>query len=300
MKQSLKCPYLFINIPGERPFVMERSMYDSVTKDINIVETTLTKYDAGLWVYTVKHVTPLRNGRTVRGSFKFYNLMQTRLQSRFWKFRDEMIDWGKKCLDAKEKAEAPQPTKADRAITRLERELKKLSAHRPHHPLLPRQGMPWYRESADDVEHYPMHGTDDNTRAYWLNWHKQREDRRRIALIAGWLLRSNITSVMAYSLLKDSGFSVKKLSNLNAYERHMADGKYWSKLYLFASGLTPKRNYMDNTPNAEDFENHAKARLQFLEKSREIKSIETQIESIRALAKPPQPVTSAESEVNVA
>lgn len=319
MKNPPKCPYIFINIPGERAFVTERALYDSVTKGINIVETTLAKEDAvidkvsfgggyakqglvkDVWVYTIKHVTPSRNGRNIKGTVRLFNLQQTRCPNAKWKIRDEMIEWGQKCLAAREKAAAPQPTKNDKAIARLERELKKLYAHRPVHPLArSNRSWSWYREADDETEHYPLQGTIGSDRAYWLDWHKQREDRRRIAMIAGWLIRSNITSVMAYSLLKDAGFSVKKLSDLNTYERRTADGKYWSKLYLFASGLTPKREYMDNTPNAEDFENHAKARLEFLEKSREIKSIETQIESIRALAKPPQPAISAESEVNVA
>src|SRR5580658_6150793 len=87
-----RCPYLAINIPGERPFVVERKLYESATRGITIVDTTLAKETVGdhgeIWVLTVTHKT----GR-VRGRLRFYNLLQTQFATTYWMFKRDLADW---------------------------------------------------------------------------------------------------------------------------------------------------------------------------------------------------------------
>lgn len=267
-----RCPYLAINIPGERPFVVERKLYESAMRGVHITESSLAKQPRGdngneIWVLTIKH-----NGGKVRGTLRFYNLLQTTFAGNYEysRFKTYLADWAARAYKKKVIAANP-PTKHQKQIVRLERELKKLWAHHPKNPLL------------RDVDVYKGH------REYCARWSSDRLSRKELALIGGWVLKGVITPIMAYKLLHDCEYSVTKFSKLtNSYRRHYdlhGERDYWSKLYLFACGSTEKRkSSFKETPLVERLASHRLSLVEFLERKREIDSIKTQIESIQQLA----------------
>jgi hypothetical protein len=264
-----RCPYLAINIPGERPFVVERRLYESATRGIHIVDTTLTKElvkDHGeIWVLTVKH----DSGR-VRGTLKFYSLLQTKFKGTYWIFKRDLADWAARAFKKKCASVAGPPSKHAKQIARLERELAKLYAHQPKNPLL--------REPS--VYHMG--------REYTERWYGDRSQRMQLALIGGWVLKGVITPVKAYELLEEAGYSVRRFSKVTPntrrhYDVHF-DVDYWKKLYCFASGLEDRRRTFVDTPLPQQLTEHREHLIQFIEKRREIVSIENQIASIKLLA----------------
>jgi hypothetical protein len=279
-----RCPYLAINIPGERPFVVERKLYEAATKGINIVDTTLTKMKRGdgeIWVLTIKH----SRGSTW-GTVKFYNLLETRFDTpyKYSEFKRGLANWAAKAYAKTKVSEVP--TQHQKQIARLEKELKKLYARMPVHPLLPRERLEFYTTAGTTacVAH-----SRDGDREYALRWRNERTQRMQLALIGGWVVKNVISPTKAYELLDEAGYDVKKYSKLTpstrGYYGIYSENGYWQKLYLIAYGTIHKRRPCYNPPPlSEQLTQHRDHLIQFLGKKREIDSIKTQIESIKQLA----------------
>lgn len=272
-----RCPYLAINIPGERPFVVERKLYESAMRGVHITESSLAKQPRGdngteIWVLTIKH-----NGGKVRGTLKFYNLLQTKFAGNYeyMKFKENLADWAARAYRKKETLKNP-PTKHQKQVAKLERELKKLYAHQPKNPLLP------------DIDDHSFRIYEGH-REYYARWTNDRLSRKELALVGGWVLKGVITPMIAYKLLHDCEYGVTKFSKVTHSYRQYHDvhseQDYWKKLYRFAVGLADKRkSSFKETPLVEQLASHRLSLVGFLERKREIDSIKTQIESIQQLA----------------
>jgi hypothetical protein len=239
-------------------------------RGVHITESSLAKHPRGdgeIWVLTIKH-----NGGKVRGTLKFYNLLQTKFAGNYeyMQFKRSLADWAARAYKQQTVAATP-PTKHQKQVAKLERELKKLYAHHPVNPLL------------RSVHLYEGH------RDYFARLSTDRLSRKELSLIGGWVLKGVITPVIAYKLLQDCEYSVKKFGKLTPntrryYDVHY-DRDYWKKLYLFTSGLAERRKAsFKETPLVEQLATHRESLVGFLEKKREIDSIKTQIESIQQLS----------------
>lgn len=277
-----RCPYLAINIPGERPFVVERRLYESITRGITIVDTALAKESVyidstvkfaarqgtidGVWVLTIKHHT----GR-VRGTTRLFNLLQTRFHSpmEYRDFKLSLADWAARAFKKKSAVAAPTD-KHMKQIARLEKELKRLYAHQPVNPLL-----------REDCEY-------SGGREFKERWAQQRSQRMQLALIGAWALKGVISPAKAYELLDEAGYDVVKQSKLKTWDRTRLNGAdYWQRLYLFERGMAEKREEWKKfaaAPLEQRLTEHRESLIRFIGAKREIDSIKTQIESIKQLA----------------
>ena len=272
IKGKTRCPYLAIPIPGERPFVVERKHFESVTRKITITETTLKRIEGpdhkakGLWALTIQHHTG-----NVRGRYVFYNLLQTRFATNYDGFKREMWKWAESYRRVGvRKSETP----FEKQIRQLSKEIDKLHLGKPPlHPLLPG---PYTREFSESV------------RETILAWRNGKAERKRIARIAALALRCKITDRQAYDALRALGYKVTSYCKITSAQRRYwkMEGRndYWQRLYtqcgLANAGYNHKiyHGYCDQRALLpESFTRHAEARVEYLATKRQAESLQNQI-----------------------
>ncbi len=293
--KNLTCPYLAIPIPGERPFIVERRMYQRVTKGLNITDTSLERIN-DIWQLTIVHNTVYGVGRRpVRGRFVFYNLAQTRFHTPYmWrKFRETMAAWAEKQRKARSTAKlTPEAAKIAPQIRRLQREM---------------EGLRRYGES-DPPQHpycYPVEPSGEYERSLEARWRNQRAARKQIAQIAVAVLARKLTNATAYRKLREMGYAVRTISQLRVDEKRQLgsenigrknkycafavdDSAYWKNLYRFCIPDVARRyrfgKAYDSVSFCRDLQEHARRRKEFLQTRRELRSLQSQIDSLQRLA----------------
>lgn len=274
IKGRTRCPYLAIPIPGERPFVVSREMFERVTRDITITDTSLDKLTVEshgkIWALTIVHRTGKARGRCV-----LYNLLQTTFAHNYWTFKLAMYKWAESHRD---KPVRNSTTKFDKLIDKLERELGRVreDVSGPWHPLLPPKA---------------GYGTSRYYAASELEWHKTRADRKRIARVAGLVLKNHITERTGYEMLREMGYKIKRFSALGVGERRRekigGTDAYWRTVYSFC-GITSL--HVSNLWNrqggdlTQELQRHAESRVEYLQDKRHAESLRIQIASIKKLA----------------
>jgi hypothetical protein len=144
------------------------------------------------------------------------------------------------------------------------------------------------------------YATPESCRKTEFEWHEQKPMRKQIANIAGQVLKRQITNGTAYSLLRKAGFEVRKFSDLRKWEKVKVDedqDEYWRHIHFFVGGVLSgphregriadhaRRKYRtsdETEPN--EFERHAKARVEYVAASRLANSIDAQIAALKHLA----------------
>jgi hypothetical protein len=285
-RTSKHCPYLAIPIPGQRPFVVERKLFNTALRGITITDSSLEeithpteKRFATIWALTITH----NNGRG-HGRLVFYNLLQTRYREnyQYFRFKQDIAKWADRQRKQVKTAANPAHARIDKQIRALQREMSKIYVHRPINPLIPmhRESNDWQRERE-------------------LRWHQQRTQRTALAKIAGDWLKDRVTSQTAYKQVRSAGCSLKTYSQVTYRDRCRCgmhcESDYWRNLYkIVLAQPYPVRKDIGRKPAnlGEAMERHAKARLEYLSDHSQVISLREQIASLELL-KQPVPVASA-------
>lgn len=259
---QIRCPYIALPIPGERPFVIEREKFDAVTRGVSVITMALEKgktTDAKhgeIWRLILTYQCGRVTGRAV-----LYNLLQTKFASAqaYRNFRMGIHDWaerqrGKRAVPCVN----PAQEKYLKQIRKLERELGKMYAHAPRHPL--------FRKS------FEYHN-----REHYLRLHQERERRRMYALIASRVLKGKLKPAQAAALCKEMNPGRFRVGTLTAFTD-------WKKLYLVMGCQERRRSSYKEPCFAEQLAEHRKALVEFVGVKREMDSIKSQIESLRTMA----------------
>jgi hypothetical protein len=165
-------------------------------------------------------------------------------------------------------------------IRRLEKEKGRLYLpdRPPVHPLIPRE---------QDLS--PE--TDSRIRENELQWHAEKPVRRKLARIAGEVIKGRTTHATAYKILKAAGYSFKGYGDVTARERERlkigCPADYFKWLYKSVNGLShgPTGHDWNCEPVQERLQRHDAARLEYLANRRMAESLEDQIAALRELAK---------------
>jgi hypothetical protein len=258
-------PLLGIPIEGERPFVVLKERFKQATRGINITDwAVLPGNGDGRRHLTITHST----GR-VHGRMTFYELKDN--------IKWQVVCWTKvererlERLDAKPKPEG----KYAQAIAKLERQRKKLRPLWEHHCLLTPKSdttRDWYRERE-------------------LHWHETKPQRKRLARIAGLVLRHKITPKRGYKLLRETGFTVLTKSQVREPLKsrlHLDDSdgerNYWRALPQIILKLEIIGGmFSHRTVEAFDVEKARAKRYEWLSHRNAMRELEAQIAGIREM-----------------
>lgn len=266
---QIRCPYLAIPVPGERPFVIERSKFDAVVRGVQVDTMKLEKgrtvdpKHGEIWRLILVYHRGRLAGRTV-----LYNLLQTTYASapQYREFRTGINKWAERERTRRTlPAQNPSQERHLKQIHKLERELKRLVAHRPVHPI--------------------FNKTFYDGRYHLERLANEREARRRYALLANSVLKSRAMSTKVYGLLGDLGKPFCRYSQLTVATRRRfgiySEEEYWKKLYLV---MGCEQRYKESPRDFDqELSEHRAALVQYVQTKREIDSIRSQIEALQAI-----------------
>jgi hypothetical protein len=275
--QSRGCPILGIPVAGTRPFCVSRDRYNAVMRSINVTDYSIETKPVIAPGYThpthaerfltVCHVT----GK-VRGRYVFRECCHDIGSARYavWK-------WTDKQREARKKKQAKPANKHAALVAKLQRELGELYLHAPKNPLvyraaLSRQADKWERDAAQA-------------------WQDGKTDRKKLARIAGLVLRMHMTPTHAYKAIRDAGLPCRTLSQLTTNEkqrygldgyrlsRYHQDGGYWQQLPAIL--LQQRKPYDAREFNIDrELARHAEARKEYADTLRQTQSLKSQIAAL--------------------
>ena len=210
---KLKSPWMGVPVPGERPLILSTALVQAALRGVTVSDAEVTEAQrAGAGYQSREIVRALevvyRHGRDGRGRGRvvFYDSCRDSASQREFSWRI-VGEWARVQREklAKPKVERGRGSGREeeiaRQIKRLEKEKKRLYLPKnpPRHPLLPPEyshGEPWREHSAQAEK----------------RWHDEKPQRKRLARIAGDVIKARITHATGYKLLRAAGFEFVKFS----------------------------------------------------------------------------------------
>lgn len=220
------CPYIAIPIPGKRPFLVKRTVFQAATKGINMVSAELSSYESGYWLI-VEHKTVTASGTVIRGRYKFRNQWSVQALDgvRRWAERERQ----KRAKVVTQGASATLTKKQAAQVAKWQRELAKLHVGDP-------PTHPFNRERYSYREYRASTATTPEVPFWWASWYSQRAMRKQIARIAGLVLKGKLSDRQAYTQLREllGNVTFKTYGAMTGNQREAFDIKwaddYWKRL----------------------------------------------------------------------
>jgi len=264
-KGRSRAPFMGVPVEGQRPLVFVTEQVRLALAGTKITDVAFIAANGnGTRALEITHRHNRGHGRIVlydrcRDSWQIAHVWQT------------LRDWAEK--QRKRRANGKSKNgKAAAIIRRLEKEKRGLWLHVPYHPLLPPKSQydgKYLRESA------------------W-QWHQQKPMRKRVAQIAGMVLKGKITNTTGYRKLRELKIEFRRFSELRTHEREKFSYQdyYWRHVYQFCSGFCNgmREPYAERENLAEQLERHAEARQRYVADKRLAESLDSQIAALRKIA----------------
>jgi hypothetical protein len=260
-KLRIKSPFYAIPQPGRRPFVCDRNRYENVIKNLDSFTQDIREDG---------HLEVVGNAGNVRGRYVFYDLWRVSE----WRMVNTMRDWARRMDKIKAQPAKPALNKYQKQIAKLERELGKLDLKAPRNPLLHEDrdasGQAYYnRELAD--------------------WAHGKQLRKQLARVAGQVLKSKITTVQGYKLVREIVPLNRTHSQLRKHEERTVN-EYWRDIWRFVDGAGAHGYRTPTHPwyrQPEDWtklmDRHAEYISEWIANIRQGKALRSQIEALRLL-----------------
>jgi len=277
-KGRVKCPWMALPIPGERPFILptewtRAALRGTTVTDAALIEVKHERYGT-IRALEVTH-RPSKFSR-VHGRVIFYDRCYSRADQ--INLRSLIREWAEAQRERMTKKLTGNGTvraqKVAVLIRRLEKERKALYLHIPRNPLFPSE----YRYEGD---HYRD--------AEWT-WYEQKSTRKRLARIAGMVLKDKVTTVRGYKMLREAGFEFVTFGQQQVHRgkrRHESQQLYWKHLPDSVRGVAAsasrEREYEYGPDEGNEYQRHRKAQVGYLACKRQAESIDAQIVALREL-----------------
>lgn len=281
-KGRIKCPWMAIPIPGERPFIVATENMLCAVRGTTVTDAALTTIQhprhGEIRALEITH-RPSKFSR-VHGRTVLYDRCHSRTDQMI--LRTSIRQWAEKQRESRAQKVVGNGSARARQIAiqirRLEKEKSRVyGLHRPVHPLIPN------RRTV---------GNDSYYRELFANWHAEKPIRKNLGAIAAQVIKSRITSTTAYTRLRSELYTFKKYSEMTENQREhkkiYSQNDYWKWLFRSVSGVEAKKpgeslKDMDRH-RREHLERHAEYRREHLAAKRQVESLDAQIQSLRELA----------------